>query len=188
MEAVQRLKELRKQVADHVAITEKDEEGRGNGGVRRSTLFLPGEKDEVKVISYHPEGSDQGSEIRMVKATICCDDRQRLNADLTEAIRSVKGRVVKAEMATVGGRTKAVLVVKLCRDDGDGGGRGEDVVGSLRMALKAVVEDRALSCPVLLGSNLLSSRWANLGYNRTITCGSVSDIMPKLDDPILKTI
>lgn len=155
MEAVQRLKELKRKVAEHVSILENEGEGIGNNG--RWPLFLPGEKDEVKVISYSC-GSVDEEQIMQVKATICCEDRQRLNADLTEAVKSVKGRLVKAEMSTIGGRTKAVLVVQLCRE-----GDGEEDVRSLRMALKAVVEDRALTCPVLLGSKLIEFEMGPIG-------------------------
>lgn len=156
MEAVQRLKELKRKVAEHVSM-ENEGEGGCNG---RWPLFLPGEKDEVKVVSYScgVEGEEQ---IMQVKATICCEDRQRLNADLTEAVRSVNGRLVKAEMSTIGGRTKAVLVVQLCREGGGGG--GEDDLRSFRMALKAVVEDRALTCPLLLGSKMIEFGMGQIG-------------------------
>ena len=96
METVRYLKELRKKVADHVEMNKDGQEECCIGGKRSCSLFLPGETDEVSV-SYYSEGEggdhgvDQG-ELLMVKATICCEDRPRLNADLMEAVKSVEGR------------------------------------------------------------------------------------------------
>lgn len=99
---------------------------------------FPGELDEASV-SYYGEG--------LLKATLCCEDRPGLNRDLVQAIRSVRVRPVKAEMVTVGGRTKSVVVMKRT-----GGGGGEEEVKDLKVALKAVVENRAFGSRVgLLG-------------------------------------
>ncbi|CAH9111083.1 unnamed protein product [Cuscuta europaea] len=73
---------------------------------------------------------------------ICCEDRPGLNRELSEAVHSVNGRVVKAEMATVGGRTKVDVVVRWYSDQG-GGDREKDLT-SLRRALKVVVDNRSL--------------------------------------------
>ncbi|WMV26897.1 hypothetical protein MTR67_020282 [Solanum verrucosum] len=128
-EAVTQLKELRKNVAQQLEL---------------SSLFIPSENDVV-IINY----CDNINEERTVIATICCEDRPSLNRDLSSAIRSVQGRVIKAEMATVGGRTKAELVVVLGKANG-----GEKDVGQLKRALKAVVEKRALG----FGSNVMLGR------------------------------
>ncbi|KAJ8541309.1 hypothetical protein K7X08_002125 [Anisodus acutangulus] len=116
-EAVTQLKELRKNVAQQLEL---------------SSLFLPSENDVV-IVNYCD------NEERTIKATICCEDRPGLNRDISSAIRSVQGRMIKAEMATVGGRTKAEMVVVLGKANG-----GEKDVGQLKRALKAVVENRAL--------------------------------------------
>ncbi|XP_052189863.1 transcription factor bHLH106-like [Diospyros lotus] len=126
-EAVRRVKELKK-----MAEVEAGGEWWRGGGATWSFMF-PGESDEATVSYY------KGREGKaVVKATVCCQDRPGLNQDLSEAVRMIGARVVGAEMATVGGRTKAEVVVQWL----DGGG-GEDV-GSLRRALKALVESRAL--------------------------------------------
>ena len=71
-------------------------------------------------------------------------------------------------MGTIGGRTKAVLVVQWCQQSlhcGVGGGGGgeeeEEEVGALRKALRAVVENRALTPSLLLGPELLISSWTD---------------------------
>ncbi|XP_059461198.1 transcription factor bHLH30-like [Corylus avellana] len=125
-QVVQHVKELRKQ-ADDVARQDGDACGaRSEGGL------FPGESDEA-TLSYCEVGEKE------MKATVCCEDRPGLNLDLARAIRSVRARAVRAEMMTVGGRTKSVVVVKWA---GSGAG-GQEEVGALERALKAVVENRA---------------------------------------------
>lgn len=126
-EAVIQLKELRKNIAQQLEL---------------SSLFIPSENDVV-IANYCDINEEQ-----IVKTTICCEDRPGLNRDLSSAIRSVQGRVIKAEMATVGGRTKAELVVVLGKANG-----GEKDLGQLKRALKAVVENRAVGfeSSVMLG-------------------------------------
>ncbi|KAI3819879.1 hypothetical protein L1987_13731 [Smallanthus sonchifolius] len=124
-ETVRHIKELKNMVADLAP-------SHCSNNISRQPFFVPGEKDEVTV-SYC-DGSDKTT----VRAIICCDDRPDLNQGLTEAIRSVCGKVVKAEMTTVGGRTKVDVVVEWPQFGG-----GADV-GLLRRALKAVVENQIL--------------------------------------------
>ncbi|KHN26134.1 Transcription factor AIG1 [Glycine soja] len=113
------------------------------GSVRSEAWPFPGECDEVTV-SYC-DGED--GEPKRVKATVCCGDRTGLNRDVSQAIRSVRAKAVRAEMMTVGGRTKSVVVVEWEKE--------EEEVGALERALKAVVENRALvgfgMGPVILG-------------------------------------
>lgn len=118
-EVVQHVKELKTRV---------DELARQDGG----SSALPGELDEAS-LSFC-----EGGEAKLLKVTLCCEDRPGLNRDLIQAIRSVRVRVVKAEMVTVGGRTKSVVVMKWT-----GGGGGEEDVKVLKGALLAVVENRA---------------------------------------------
>ncbi|KAK9270104.1 hypothetical protein L1049_025678 [Liquidambar formosana] len=128
-EVVQHVKELKKRVADLVG---QDGDGCCSSSSSSSgsepSWTLPTETDEVTLSHCDGEG-------RMVKATVCCEDRPGLNGDLTKAIRSVRARVVRAEMATVGGRTKSVVVMQW-------GGGGEEEIGSFKRALKTVVENR----------------------------------------------
>lgn len=177
METVECLKALRKRVDDRHG----SEEGCCNGGNRPSSLSLPGENDELNVSYYEGEDHhDHGERERifMVKAMICCEDRPRLNGELTEAVKSVKGKVVKAEMATIGGRTKAALVVQWCKDGGGAAAAEEEVIGSFRRALKAVVEHRASGCSPLLGSHLGSSGSSGLGFELPKACTSITGGWP----------
>ena len=128
-EVVHHVKELRKR-ADDMAKQDGD------------TWIFPSESDEAS-LSYC-DGDDDGGDnnnnnnnSKEMKATLCCEDRPGLNVDLARAIRAGRARAVRAEMMTVGGRTKSVVVVKWAESVG-----GEEEIGALKRALKAVVENR----------------------------------------------
>ncbi|KAJ8646386.1 hypothetical protein MRB53_008134 [Persea americana] len=92
--------------------------------------LLPMESDEIEV-------SGEGRSV--FKASLCCEDRSDLLPDLIETLKSLRLRTIKAEMATLGGRVRNVLVVAGEDDDF----QGDDSVGFLREALKALVERAA---------------------------------------------
>ncbi|GKV53674.1 hypothetical protein SLEP1_g60191 [Rubroshorea leprosula] len=127
-EVVRHVKELRRQVA---AIAEKEGGGCCNGNA--VSWPFPGECDEVSL-------SFCNDETRLVKATMCCEDRPGLNRDLTRAIEMVQAKAVRAEMMTVGGRSKSVVLMEWAR-----GGEGDEEemrALSLKRALRNVVQNR----------------------------------------------
>lgn len=126
-EVVNHVKELSKQAAD-VARQDGDV---CSSGLEAEPWPFPGESDEATLCYCDSE------EKKLMKATLCCEDRPGLNMDLARAIRSVRARVVRAEMMTIGGRTKSVLVLQWA------GNRGLDEIEVLKRALKAVMENRA---------------------------------------------
>lgn len=129
-EVVRHLKELKRQAAD---VASQDGDGccsSSSGSEPERYSPFPGESDEA-TLSYC------GGDARMIKVSVCCEDRPGLNRDLTQAIRSVRARAIRAEMMTVGGRTQSVVVIQ----SGSGGGEAKDI-GVLQRALKAVVENR----------------------------------------------
>ncbi|KAG4915832.1 hypothetical protein JHK87_053389 [Glycine soja] len=93
---VQRVKELKQQTSE---ITELE--------------TVPSETDEITVLST--TGGDYasgGGDGRLIfKASLCCEDRSDLIPDLIEILNSLHLKTLKAEMATLGGRTRNVLVV-----------------------------------------------------------------------------
>lgn len=131
-EVVQHVRELRKQAAQ---VTLQD------GGDRP----IPGESDEATV-SYCEGEANLNSKLKTmrVRVSVCCEDRPGLNEELSQAIRMVRGRAVRAEMMTVGGRTRSVVVVEW--------GGGEEEVGILRRAVKAVVENRSVMEQMVRGN------------------------------------
>ncbi|CAL5001613.1 unnamed protein product [Urochloa decumbens] len=123
--------------------------GKASDAAASAGVIIPGEGDEVGV----EEDDDDRLRPRGVRAWVCCADRPGLMADLGRAVRAVgNARPVRAEIATVGGRTRGVLELEdVCCDAGGDGvvaaaattGRGRAVaLSSLRVALRAVLLER----------------------------------------------
>lgn len=112
---VQHMRELKQQTAD---IAGSD--------------LIPAETDEIAVLSGEVSGHGQST----FKASVCCEDRSDLLPDLIETLKSLRLKTLRAEMATLGGRVRNVLVVA---GEGDEFSSQESVV-FLREALKALVE------------------------------------------------
>ncbi|RHN54944.1 putative transcription factor bHLH family [Medicago truncatula] len=66
----------------------------------------------------------------LVKATLSCEDRPGLMSSISRALLSMKAKVVKVEMVTVGGRTRSVLWVQ---------GVENESLGMLKSTLKVVM-------------------------------------------------
>jgi len=95
------------------------------GGGRLECVF-PGGADKLRI------GSCEGKGQEVVKVVFSCDDKRKLLSDVARAVRSVKGKVVRAEMVTMGGRTKCVLWVQ--------GINGNEELEMLRRVLNALTE------------------------------------------------
>lgn len=71
-----------------------------------------------------PSGTDRlnlekcNEEEGLVKASLSCEDRPGLMSSIARALGSMKVKVVKVEMVTVGGRTKSVLWVQGVENEG----------------------------------------------------------------------
>lgn len=68
---------------------------------------LPTESDELTVdaLSTDEEGRF------VVRASICCEDRSDLLPDLIKTLKSLRLRTLKAEITTLAGRVKNVLLI-----------------------------------------------------------------------------
>ncbi|KAM7253236.1 hypothetical protein ACFE04_008673 [Oxalis oulophora] len=104
------------------------------------TWRFPSELDEMTLTC------DDDNKL-MIKATICYEDRPGLNRELDRAIESVRARTVQAEMMTVGGRTKSVMMMELsgvgdCERDNK---EKKEVIGDLKRTLKDVMDNGAPS-------------------------------------------
>ncbi|TVU47662.1 hypothetical protein EJB05_07268, partial [Eragrostis curvula] len=132
-EVIQHVKELKRQTSE---ITE-------------DACPLPTESDELTVDA----SSDEDGRL-VVRASLCCDDRADLLPDLIRALKALRLRALKAEITTLGGRVKNVLVVT-GDDTAAGCGDGDDeqqeqppmspqhTVASIQDALRAVMERTA---------------------------------------------
>ncbi|KAG8098727.1 hypothetical protein GUJ93_ZPchr0013g33821 [Zizania palustris] len=132
--AVERVRDLKQRMA-------------GIGEAAPAHLF-PTEHDEIVVLA----SGGGGGGAAVFEASVCCDDRSDLLPELIETLRALRLRTLRAEMATLGGRVRNVLV--LARDAGGGALPGEgcddddhgDYSGStdsgdfLKEALRTLVE------------------------------------------------
>ncbi|OWM85485.1 hypothetical protein CDL15_Pgr019109 [Punica granatum] len=110
---VQRVKELKQQTSDISALE-----------------MLPSETDEITVLSC-----DYSSDGRLIfKASLCCEDRSDLLPDLAEILKSLNLKTLRAEMATLGGRVRNILVVSADKD------QSVESVHFLQNALKSLLE------------------------------------------------
>ncbi|KAL6646036.1 hypothetical protein ACP70R_001044 [Stipagrostis hirtigluma subsp. patula] len=124
-------------------------------------VVVPGESDEVGVeeddddrrpdrCRRYGAGADANAghrRPRRVRAWVCCADRPGLMSDLGRAVRSASARPLRAEIATVGGRTRSVMDLDVaCCDDDDAmtaAGNGRAVaLSTVRAALRAVLLNR----------------------------------------------
>lgn len=91
---------------------------------------LPSETDEITVIS-----GDYSHDGRLIfKASLCCEDRSDLLPELIEILKSLHLKTLKAEMATLGGRIRNVLIVAADKD------HSIESVHFLQNALKSLIE------------------------------------------------
>lgn len=120
----------------------------------RTYCVVPSESDEVTVFST---SDDVG---RLVfNASFCCDDRSDLLPELIGILKSLRLSTVKAEMCTVGGRMRNVLIVA-----GDSENYSIESVQFLQSALKALVQkssggsglDRSKRRRIVAGNHLRS--------------------------------
>ncbi|KAL8232648.1 hypothetical protein R6Q57_002426 [Mikania cordata] len=139
-ETVRRIKDLKNMVSYLSSSPCEDDDWCFN---THRSFFIPSEKD-LATVGYYDSG-----EKTTVRAVVCCNDRPDLNHDLMKAINSVCAKAVKAEMATVGGRTQVDVVVEWPECGG-----GMEDVGLLRTALNAVVKDHILGRRFVNGANV----------------------------------
>ncbi|XP_077251140.1 transcription factor bHLH30-like [Tasmannia lanceolata] len=96
---------------------------------------IPSDVDEVRVES-NVEGLNK--ECFHIKASLCCEDRPELLADLQQALQALQLKLVRAEISTLGGRVKNVFVMTCEGNTNDIEHR--TFAGSVHQALKAVLD------------------------------------------------
>ncbi|CAE6066630.1 unnamed protein product [Arabidopsis arenosa] len=95
-EVIQHMKELKRQTSQ---ITD--------------TCQVPTECDDLTVESSYND--EEGNLV--IRASFCCQDRTDLMHDVINALKSLRLRTLKAEIATVGGRVKNILFLSREYDD-----------------------------------------------------------------------
>uniref|UniRef100_A0A0E0IDD9 BHLH domain-containing protein n=1 Tax=Oryza nivara TaxID=4536 RepID=A0A0E0IDD9_ORYNI len=126
---------------------------RADDATEGADVVVPGEGDEVGVEDEDDdEGErDEGCYVvgggdrrwrRRVRAWVCCADRPGLMSDLGRAVRSVSARPVRAEVATVGGRTRSVLELDVVVASDAADNDRAVALSALRAALRTVLLNR----------------------------------------------
>ncbi|WVY91777.1 hypothetical protein V8G54_037291 [Vigna mungo] len=115
-------------------------------------ITVPSESDEV-TIDFH-EGEDESykkvkklKEKMIIKASVCCDDRPEVFPELIKVLKGLRLTAVKADIASVGGRMKSILV--LCSKDSE---ENSVCLTTLKQSLKSAVNkisslSVATNCP-----------------------------------------
>lgn len=112
---------------------------------------IPTDVDEVRV---EPEGEGTDGGIFHIKASLCCEDRPELLSNLKQTLQSLHLKMVRAEISTLGGRIKNVLVMT---HEGNANAIERRVfASSVHQALKAVL-DRVAS-PEFSPRTMLSNK------------------------------
>ncbi|KAJ8765767.1 hypothetical protein K2173_014889 [Erythroxylum novogranatense] len=116
-EAIKQVRELEKVVSELRATRDSS---------RDMECAFPGGRDTLRVENSEKHSRD------MVKVMFNCKDKRMLMSNVGKAVNSVGGKVVRAEMATVGGRTGCALWIQ--------GIKGNQEMIILRSALAAVTQ------------------------------------------------
>ncbi|KAF8657676.1 hypothetical protein HU200_059831 [Digitaria exilis] len=121
-EVLDHVKELKRQTstmmvaakasAAAAAGDDDDEEGSPAGPAQ----LLPSEADELAVDA----AADRSGRL-VVRASLCCEDRPDLIPDIVRALAALRMRARRAEIATLGGRVRSVLLITAADEDGAGG-------------------------------------------------------------------
>ncbi|XP_015072294.1 transcription factor bHLH30-like [Solanum pennellii] len=159
-EAVRCVRELKQTTSELGATTttttmsENDDDDDHTTLMRK--IMFPSESDELN-LSYCNESNNNNTDNNnddrnlIIKASMCCEDRPEIMMELRRALSTVEGKIVRAEMSTVGGRIKCILWLEMLEN-----GCKEGLFVQLRRALK-VVMDKANFGPQNMGQDLLGN-------------------------------
>ncbi|KAG6478271.1 hypothetical protein ZIOFF_061706 [Zingiber officinale] len=98
---------------------------------------VPKEVNEVSVVECSISHNDDDD--LYMKASVCCEDRPDLFAQLTEAFQKLRLRTIKAEVVSLGGRTHGAFL--LCLEERKENACVSSFMESLRRALDAIASE-----------------------------------------------
>jgi hypothetical protein len=138
------------EVIEHV----KELKRQTSAAARQRHLLLPTEADDLSV-----DAAEDGDDGRLVaRASLCCEDRVGLIPDIARALAALNLRARRAEIATLGGRVRNVLLITTADDDDEEGeghveggcagassNRRHELVASIQEALRGVMDRKTAS-------------------------------------------
>ncbi|CAO2817071.1 unnamed protein product [Amaranthus hypochondriacus] len=88
-------------------------------------LIVPTESDDITIECqtnniqqgdhhhhhHHDHHDDHSNDLMMIKATFCCEDRPDLIPEIIKALKDLNLTIIGAEIATLGGRLKSILLL-----------------------------------------------------------------------------
>ncbi|KAG9458602.1 hypothetical protein H6P81_003110 [Aristolochia fimbriata] len=113
---------------------------------------VPTESDELTV-----DGADEDGRF-VIRASLCCEDRSDLLPDLIKTLKALRLRTLKAEITTLGGRVRNVLLVTGEDEYSTKTADAHYSITSVQEALKAVMEKTAASDDSSSGSTIKRQR------------------------------
>ncbi|TVU05756.1 hypothetical protein EJB05_48938, partial [Eragrostis curvula] len=117
-EVIEHVKELKRQTS--VVLDCRDGEAPATQQ-QQQLLLLPTESDELAV-----EAAEDGEGRLVVRASLCCEDRAGLIPDIARALAALRLRARRAEIATLGGRVRNVLLITADEEDDEEGQAGDE--------------------------------------------------------------
>ncbi|PHT43467.1 putative transcription factor [Capsicum baccatum] len=124
---VQRVRELKEQTSK----------------IMQSETNFPSETDEITVLSSNDCLEDGRS---LIKASLCCEDRLNLIPDLIETLKSLGLSPLRAELVTLGGRIRNVVILAVDHrkesnnNSTDDDAEEEESLLLLRDALRSIIQ------------------------------------------------
>ena len=106
---IEHVKELKRQTS---AVLDGEGEEEEEPAAARQHLLLPTEADDLAV-----DAAEDGDGRLVVRASLCCEDRVGLIPDIARALAALRLRAHRAEIATLGGRVRNVLLITTAADD-----------------------------------------------------------------------
>ncbi|KAJ6900133.1 hypothetical protein NC652_026310 [Populus alba x Populus x berolinensis] len=109
------------------------------------TFTVPTEVDEVTVdcdVSQvtSPPSTIKDKDSTFIRASVCCDDRPELFSELITVLKGLRLAIVRADIASVGGRVKSILV--LCSECSE---EGSASISTIKQSLNLVLSRIASS-------------------------------------------
>lgn len=111
---------------------------KGNAEQACEGLMIPKDSDEIRV-----EEQEEGSNgfPYSIKASLCCEYKPGLLSDIRQALDALHLMIMRAEIATLGGRMKNVFVIISCKEHNvEDSEYRQFLAGSVHQALKSVVD------------------------------------------------
>ncbi|KAG4968843.1 hypothetical protein JHK87_034494 [Glycine soja] len=110
-------------------------------------LMIPKDSDEIRI--EEQEGGLNGFPYS-IRASLCCEYKPGLLTDIRQALDALHLMIIRAEIATLGGRMKNVFVIINCKEQNvEDAEYRQFLAGSVHQALRSVLDRFSVSQDML---------------------------------------